>query len=171
MSELRLVGRRVVLRPVAEADMEPMLRILLEPEIAKWWPDYNAERLRADTLDDPSSTTLAIELASGELIGLIMFAEELDPYYKHASMDVTLATAFLGQGLGPEVLRTLASYLFSERGHHRLTIDPAAINSRAIAAYRKVGFKPVGVMRCYELGSGGVWRDGLLIDLLKDELT
>ena len=139
MSELRLVGGRVVLRPLAEADLEPMLRILLEPEIAKWWPDYNAEKLRTDTLDDPSSTTLA--------------------------------TASLGQGLGPEALRTLAAYLFSERGHHRLTIDPAAINSRAIAAYRKVGFKPVGVMRCYELGPSGVWRDGLLMDLLKDELT
>lgn len=171
MNELRLVGERVVLRPLTEADLEPLLRILLEPEIAKWWPDYNAERLRADTLDDASSTTLVIELASGELVGLIMFAEELDPYYKSASMDVTLSSVCIGQGLGPDALRTLATHLFSARGHHRLTIDPAAINSRAIAAYRKIGFRPVGIMRCYELGPGGVWRDGLLMDLLKGELT
>lgn len=63
----------------------------------------------------------------------------------------------------------LARYLFDERGHHRLTIDPAAANARAIRAYERVGFRPVGVMREYERGPDGVWRDGLLMDLLASE--
>jgi aminoglycoside 6'-N-acetyltransferase len=57
-----------------------------------------------------------------------------------------------------------------ERGHHRLTIDPAADNERAIHAYEKVGFRRVGVMREYWRDAGGVWRDGLLLDLLAREL-
>jgi aminoglycoside 6'-N-acetyltransferase len=66
-------------------------------------------------------------------------------------------------------LRTLTAFLLHERGHHRLTIDPAAHNARAIATYAKLGFKPVGRMRQYERGLDGTFHDGLLMDLLKDE--
>jgi aminoglycoside 6'-N-acetyltransferase len=52
-----------------------------------------------------------------------------------------------------------------------LVIDPAADNTAAIACYRKVGFRSVGVMRKYELSADGTWHDGLLMELLADELT
>jgi aminoglycoside 6'-N-acetyltransferase len=67
-------------------------------------------------------------------------------------------------------VRTLARYLIHDRGHHRLTIDPSTDNHAAIRAYEKVGFRPVGVMRQYERSPEGDWRDGLLMDLLADEL-
>ena len=73
--------------------------------------------------------------------------------------------------MGVDALRTMARYLFDQRGHHRLTIDPATTNERAIACYRKVGFRPVGVMREYEQGADGTWHDGLLMDLLRRELA
>jgi len=85
-------------------------------------------------------------------------------------MDIVLASAFQGRGLGPEALRLVARWLLDERGHHRLTIAPAAANERAIGVYSLIGFKPVGIMREYELGGDGVWRDGLLMDLLAHEL-
>ncbi len=84
-------------------------------------------------------------------------------------MDIFLTTPRQGEGLGTEAIRLLASYLFGERGHHRLTIDPAAENVGAIRAYERVGFRAVGIMRKYERGPGGVWRDGLLMDMLEEE--
>jgi len=63
----------------------------------------------------------------------------------------------------------LVDYLFDEVGHHRLTIDPAADNVAAIACYTKVGFRPVGVMRSYEVRDDGGWADGLLMDMLKSD--
>jgi aminoglycoside 6'-N-acetyltransferase len=119
---------------------------------------------------DPDTTPFAIEVGD-EMVGVVMASEENDPHYRYASLDVTLDAAHLGRGLGPDALRTVARYLFDERGHHRITIDPAVVNERAIAAYRKVGFRPVGVMRRYELGPDGIWRDALLMDLLPEELT
>jgi aminoglycoside 6'-N-acetyltransferase len=68
-------------------------------------------------------------------------------------------------------VRTVARWLIEERGHHRVTIDPAASNERAIRAYGRVGFRPVGIMRRYEGDLDGSWHDGLLMDLLADELT
>ena len=44
-------------------------------------------------------------------------------------------------------------HLVRDRGHHRLTIDPAAENAAAIRCYERAGFRRVGVMREY-------WRDG-----------
>jgi aminoglycoside 6'-N-acetyltransferase len=51
-----------------------------------------------------------------------------------------------------------------------LTIDPAAANTYAIKAYERVGFKPVGIMRQYERGPDGTWHDGLLMELLAEDL-
>ena len=78
---------------------------------------------------------------------------------------------FQGRGAGTEAVRLLARYLFEQRGHHRLIIDPAAANERAIRSYTRVGFRPVGLMRQYERGPDGRFHDGLLMDLLRAELT
>jgi len=169
MEPLILHGERVTLRPFAEEDLAPTLEMLQQPGIAEWWPSYDITRLQADTFGDPTVTTLAIEL-SGDPIGIIMFSEETDPYYRSAGIDISLDAGHLGEGLGTDALRTLARYLFGERGHHRLTIDPAATNDRAIAAYAKVGFKPVGIMRAYEKGADGTFHDNLLMDMLAEEL-
>jgi aminoglycoside 6'-N-acetyltransferase len=68
-------------------------------------------------------------------------------------------------------VRTLARHLLGDRGHHRLTIDPAADNEPAIRCYAAVGFRPVGIMRQYERDADGAgWHDNLLMDLLADEL-
>jgi aminoglycoside 6'-N-acetyltransferase len=164
-----LPGDRGTLRPLSRDDIPGLVAMMAEPEIAKWWIDYDEERLAGELLEDPHVTAFAVEL-EGARIGVIMFSEELDPGYKYASVDVTLDAAHLGQGLGSDALRTVLRHLFDDRGHHRATIDPAVVNERAIAAYGKVGFRPVGVMREYERTADGSWRDALLMDLLKDEL-
>ena len=138
-----------------------------EPEVARWWNELEPNEVEEDFID--SDTVLVIE-SDGEVAGIVQFYEEEDPDYRHASIDISLATKWHGRGIGPEALRVLAQFLFDERGHHRLTIDPAAANERAIKAYEKVGFKRVGVMRDYERGRDGSWHDGVLMDLLKGEL-
>ena len=62
--------------------------------------------------------------------------------------------AFHGRGIGTEAVRRVVRLLIDERGHHRITIDPAAENAAAIRAYEKVGFRPVGIMRGYERDVG-----------------
>lgn len=60
---------------------------------------------------------------------------------------------------------------FAGRGHHRFWLDPNAKNSRAIAAYEKVGFKPVGILRESEVRGDGSRDDALLMDLLVSDLA
>jgi aminoglycoside 6'-N-acetyltransferase len=153
----------IVLRPLAESDEAELVRIHTTPEVMRWWdvPDEGFP-----WTDDPEETRLTIEV-DGAVAGLIQFYEELDPKYRHANIDLFLDPALHGRGVGTEALRRVVRHLIDERGHHRITIDPAVANTAAIRAYEKVGFKPVGVMRRYERDVGGDgWHDGLLMELL-----
>jgi aminoglycoside 6'-N-acetyltransferase len=165
----RLRGERVTLRPLEERDKPRLVEILEEPEVARWFGTASAVDSADEFVSDPEVTGFAIE-AEGVLIGAIGFYEETEPDYRHAGMDLFLATESQNQGLGTEALRLVSRHLFEDRGHHRLIIDPAAENARAIKAYERIGFKPVGVMRGYERGPDGTFHDGLLMDLLRDEL-
>jgi aminoglycoside 6'-N-acetyltransferase len=163
-----LRGERVVLRPAVDGDVPGLYELISQPGVAPWWMPVDHEHLRHE-LFGGDAHPFVIEVG-GRTAGLITFYEENDPYYRHAGIDIAIADDFQDRGLGPEAMRVLARHLFDDRGHHRLHIDPAVANERAIVAYRKVGFEPVGVLRRYERGPDGRWRDSLLMDLLSEEL-
>ncbi|MEU8180996.1 GNAT family protein [Micromonospora sp. NPDC049047] len=166
-----LRGRAVTLRPATVADVPTLAAIRAAPEVRRWWRggDDLADSVRAD-LGDDDLHVYAVE-HDGRVVGAIQWHAEPDPDYRHASLDVFLDPAVRGAGLGVDAIRTLTRHLIDEYGHHRFTIDPAAANSAAIRAYAKVGFRPVGVLRRYERGEDGRWHDGLLMDLLADDLV
>ena len=166
--ELVLSDSRIQLRPVAEGDRASLSAILAEPDVARWWVHEDVPTTVADVFDDDDEIRLAI-VVDGAVVGLIQYAEENTPDYRHAGIDLFIGGAWQGRGIGPDAIRLVARYLFQARGHHRLIIDPAVANDRAIRAYEKVGFQRVGVMRNYERGADGRWHDGLLMDLLREE--
>jgi aminoglycoside 6'-N-acetyltransferase len=166
-----LHGQAVRLRPVTTDDAARLTEILTNPEVARWWGRFDLDRVQHELVaPDDGTVTFAVE-ADRQLIGLIQYLDEPEPDYRHAAIDIFLHPAWHGRGLGADAIRTLARHLFADRGHHRLTIDPAAHNRRAIRSYQRVGFRPVGVMRRYERGPDGRWHDGLLMDLLPEDLT
>lgn len=152
----------MILRPLAEGDEAELLRIHMTPEVVRWWdvPEQGFP------WDEPESTRLTIVL-DGAIAGLIQYSEEHEPKYRHAGIDLFLDPALHGRGYGSEAVRRVVALLIDERGHHRITIDPASTNLAAIRAYQKAGFKAVGVMRQSErdVGGGG-WHDSLLMELL-----
>jgi aminoglycoside 6'-N-acetyltransferase len=165
-----LRGSRVTIRPGEPGDVASLRAILTEESVARWWGEPEpAEDIAAKLGGDDDSVLLAVEFG-GKLAGGIQYDEEQDPMYRHAGIDIFLGDSYQGSGVGPEAIGLLARFLFEQRGHHRITIDPAAANQRAIRCYQKVGFRPVGVMRQYERGRDGRFHDGLLMDLLRDEL-
>jgi aminoglycoside 6'-N-acetyltransferase len=169
MEPERLRGERVTLRPLEAADVPRLARIAAEPEVAGWWLGLDEQDLLEKASPNEDGFVFAVEL-DGEVIGLAEANEETDPDYRHASIDLFLTTAAHGRGLGADTVRTLARWLFEDRGHHRLTIDPAVANVRAIRSYESVGFRRVGVMRRYEREADDSWHDGLLLDLLPEDL-
>jgi aminoglycoside 6'-N-acetyltransferase len=163
-------GARVHLRPATRDDIPALARIREMPEVYQYW--RGGDDLRAAVEADFAEEGIhpyVIE-HGGAVIGWIQWQAEEDPDYRHASIDIYLDPAVRGLGLGPDAMATVAHHLFTEHGHHRIEIDPAAHNHAAIRAYAKIGFRPVGITRRSERGPDGTWNDGLLMDLLADEL-
>jgi aminoglycoside 6'-N-acetyltransferase len=166
---VELRGDSVVLRPLAVDDVPRLVEIGRQPEVARWWTSITPDELTAKAEGRDDARGLAI-LVDGAVVGMIQYGEEDDPEYRSASIDIFLSNEVHGRGLGTDAVRTLARWLVRERGHHRVTIDPAVENSAAVGAYEKVGFRAVGVMREYWTDPSGVRHDGLLMDVLASEL-
>ncbi|MFE9636162.1 GNAT family N-acetyltransferase [Streptomyces sp. NPDC006463] len=166
-----LCGNALELRPSEPHDIPELAAIRATPEVrARWRGGPDLETEVADDLADPGTHCLTI-YQQDRIIGMIQWHAEEEPDYRHAGIDLFLDPAVHGRGLGTDAVRTLARHLVHDGGFHRLVIDPAADNAAAIRCYAKVGFRPVGIMRQYERDADGTWHDGLLMDLLADELN
>ncbi|MGH3071999.1 MAG: GNAT family N-acetyltransferase [Gaiellaceae bacterium] len=168
---MELRGDRVVLRPLAEADVPRIVELGAHPEVSRWWRGLTQEHvLEKARGEDDGAVVFAVHV-DDEVAGMIQYFEETDEEFRHASIDLFLGAPYHDRGLGTDTVRTMVRHLIDDRGHRRLTIDPAADNERAIRVYEKVGFRSVGIMREYWLDPDGVWRDGLLLDLLAEEVS
>jgi aminoglycoside 6'-N-acetyltransferase len=156
---------KVELRPLATDDGHELLRIHRTPEVARWW-DQPADGF---PWDEPESTRFTIAV-DGAVAGLIQYWEESEPKYRHAGIDLFIDPGLHGRGVGEEAVSRVVRLLVDERGHHRITIDPAVDNIAAIRCYEKVGFRRVGVLRQAERDADGRgWHDVVLMELLAGE--
>lgn len=159
----------VVLRPPVAGELRALAEALAsDPESSPWLGTDADATTRWFTA--PGVGALVVEW-EGRTAGVITFEEQLDPDYRYANIDIGLLGHSVGRGVGTTALRALIRWLIDVRGHHRITIDPAVGNARAIHAYGKVGFRSVGVTRESERGSDGTWHDNLLMDLLAREFN
>jgi aminoglycoside 6'-N-acetyltransferase len=163
-----ILGGRFTLRPIEDEDFDKLIEIVQSPGVREWWWEADDRaRLRWGLANEGNAFVVEVD---GEIAGWLGFSEETSPGYRHASIDISLAKRFQGQGLGPAAIRTAIRWLAAQRDHRRFTIDPSAANEHAIKAYESVGFQRVGIMRRYERGADGTYHDGLLMDLLIEEL-
>ena len=155
----------ITLTPTVAEDGAALRALHAAREVAQFWdlpvPGFPMR-------DEPESTRFTIRHGD-EIAGLIQYAEEHEPKYRSASIDIFLGPAFHGRGIGTRAIRMVLDILIRERGHHRVTIDPAAHNHAAIRCYEKAGFRRVGVLRLAERNSDGSgWHDALMMELVVD---
>lgn len=161
MSELQ--GKQVVLRPLDASHAGDLRAIRLTPEVAARWGPLEDD---FPLSDEPGVARFTI-LVEGQVAGMIQFLEEPEPDARSAEIDIFLGPAWHDRGLGADALRTLVRHLMEERGHHRLTIDPAVDNPQAIRCYEEAGFRRVGVTHASFRDPGTrEWIDELLMELV-----
>jgi aminoglycoside 6'-N-acetyltransferase len=164
VTELR--GDIVVLRPLRFDDAVRLREIHAEPSVAAWWGSMDDEF----PFDEPDSTRFTIWV-DGDVAGLVQFWEEDEPDYRHAGIDLFVASAFQGRGVGTDTVRRMVRHLVDDYRHHRITIDPAVDNVAAIRAYEKAGFRRIGVMELAERASDGRWRNSLFMEQVFPEVA
>jgi aminoglycoside 6'-N-acetyltransferase len=150
------------LLPLAPEHAAGLRRIHLTPEVSRWWGAMDPKFPD----DEPESTRLTI-LVDGAVAGLVQFGEESEPDFRRAWIDIFVDPALHGRGVGTEAVRRVMRLLIDERGHHRITIDPALENGAAIRSYIKAGFRPVGVCHSAWRNPDGEWRDELYMEYVE----
>ena len=95
--------------------------------------------------------------------GLICYGEEA--HVTNVAVDPERQREKIGTRLLHDLV--LAAY---DMGAEAVSLEVRVTNWGAQRLYARFGFRPVGIMRRYERGSDGSWHDGLLMDLLAEEL-
>ena len=102
------------------------------------------------------------------MIGAVRL-HSMDHHDRRASLAIgILDPKLLGKGLGPRVIKLMATHAFDKMGLHRLTLRVVAYNKRAIAAYKKVGFAIEGRER-EAARVGDTWHDDVIMGLLASD--
>ena len=148
--------------PLAPEHAAELRRIHLTPEVAAYWGTMD-EKFPDD---EPESTRFTI-LVDGAVTGLVQYGEESETDFRRAWIDVFVDPAVRGRGVGTEAVKRVMRILIDERGHHRITIDPALENAAAVRSYIKAGFRPVGVCHSAWRNPDGEWRDELYMEYVE----
>ncbi|MBY0443551.1 MAG: GNAT family N-acetyltransferase [Mycobacteriaceae bacterium] len=164
-SESPLRGQQVVLRRATLSDAPAFRRALATTEVARWWDGWPDP---GDALAMPDHKIWAITV-TGNVVGLIKWYERCASIIRFASIDMFIHPDYHRCSYGSDALRALIKWLFTDAGHHRITVDPARDNTAAIRCAEHLGFQQVGVLRQYERTPQGNFRDGLLMDLLASD--
>ena len=99
------------------------------------------------------------------MIGFVQFSEEPDEDYRHADVDILLATRhYRARASGTRRDARDHPDLIEQRGHHRITLDDLAAQRAGDPPLRE-GRLPAGrVTRASERGDDGTWHDELLME-------
>ena len=124
----RMVGELVSLRLAVAADVPALVAIRATPEVRSRWRGDDLEQDTLDSIADEELQFLVIEDSDSRVVGAIQWAQEEEPEYRHASVDMYLHPGVHNQGFGADAVRTLCRHFVEIERHHRITIDPAADN-------------------------------------------
>lgn len=172
----KLIGKNIYLAPRTLEDAE---------KFAKWFNDFKTtdyigmsakimtlekeKEYIANHMDDEASLNI-VTLDKDKLIGTVGL-EHID----HVNMTATLGI-FIGdqkereKGYGTEAIKLILDYGFNYLNLNNIKLDVIEFNERAIACYKKCGFKEYGRRRKCEF-IDGKYYDRISMDILKEEFT
>ena len=163
-------GDRVVLRPLGEADVQPLFDLIDESRefLSEHLPWPEECSLAEDVAARIESWDMQAQMANGACWGIFEKSPESagsnEPHgkiagcimlgwvqWKHRSATVSywLGESFCGRGLATEALILVAGEAFA-MGLNRLELTASVRNPKSAAVARRAGFQEEGVCREYE---------------------
>lgn len=166
-----LHGTRVILREWRESDVERLAALRNDIDLQRLLmaqPRPNPLARVRQWLSERSSSEnmvfFVVADASDDAVGYIQVAA-LDRFHGHGDLGICLSPAAQGHGIATEACRLLDEYLVETFDLYKLTLSVLADNSRAIAFYRRHGYREIGVMKGH-FREGNGRRDVLLMERL-----
>jgi RimJ/RimL family protein N-acetyltransferase len=150
---LELTGPTLHLRGLRPADAPGILELLGDPEVSRyflWEPPGDLKAARAYVHGFRHETEMGwayhfavVGRAAGQLLGVANLYH-IDATAREAEIGIWLGRAYWGHGAQQEVSRLLLQFGFEQLGLERLLFRVALDNTRAQAAFRKLGVSERG---------------------------
>ncbi len=172
----KIVGQRCYLSPLSHEDAEAHARWENDLEVAiplgdEAYTPTSIEKMHEQidgALRNQSHVFSVVDLESELTIGRCMLFS-LDPVNRSAMLGIMIGEKeYQNQGYGQEAMRLLLDYAFNLLNLNSVMLGVYAFNTRAIAAYKKVGFREIGRRRQARLIAGKAY-DGIFMDILAEE--
>ncbi len=163
-------GETINLRAVERHDVPMIHRWLNDPAIMDGW-GWSAPARSLHTVADQVEDWLAREIACDRPEALIAESLEGDPIgmvvvridraeARSVELSLLVDADHWGQGFGTDMVQSALEACFDGWGVHRVGVRVEAGNERALALYRRLGFKEEGRLR------EAAFRDGRHADVL-----
>jgi RimJ/RimL family protein N-acetyltransferase len=169
----KIVGERIYLSPISLEDVERYTAWLNDFAVTRFLTlasvqvTLQGERDALANLSKEQSYAI-VEKGTDELLGNCgIFAVEAT--HRSAEVGIFIGDeARMGKGYGTEALRLLCDFGFNTLNLRSIRLRTYSFNERAVASYRKVGFKDAGRFRKAHFYAGE-YHDVLLMDLLSED--
>jgi ribosomal-protein-alanine N-acetyltransferase len=168
---------RVILRWIAEEDVEALYSIFSDPEVMRYWSTTPlADRTAATALlkeihEGFQRRTLmkwGVARRSDDLVIGTVTLINLDLTHRRAEVGYALGHAHWGNGYIHEALNALLGYAFGVLDLHRIEADVDPRNAASIRTLERLGFQREGYLR-ERWQVGGEIQDALFYGLLRPD--
>ena len=171
----KIIGERLYLSPMSVDDAETYTAWINDVEVAGYLGNMYTNMIglpgEREYLENAGKRghDYSIVLADGDkLIGNISLMN-VDHRNRKATLGVFIGDAeYRSRGYGAEAIRLLVDYGFKWLNLYNIGLGVFANNERAIACYKKIGFREYG-RRTKTNYYNGEYVDGVYMEILNDE--
>lgn len=169
--------KRLVLRPLGDADVPALFAIFSDPEAMRYWSRTAMRDVAeaAEMLDEIRRCAeggalyqWGIARREDDLVIGTCTLYRIEREHRRAEIGYILRRDHWGRGLAHEALTALVEYAFGAFELHRIEADIDPRNAASIRSVERLGFKVEGHLR-ERYRVGGEIQDSLIYGLLEPE--
>lgn len=128
------------------------------------------EREYLENHSNDEATFAIIRKSDDEIIGTIGL-EQINHVHRKGTLGIFIGDKeSRGKGFGSEAIKLILDYGFNYLNLNNIKLDVLDVNSRAIACYKKCGFKEIGIRREANY-TNGKYHDIISMDILAKEFN
>lgn len=161
---MKLIGKKIALRPLTEKDLPICLKWVQDPEVTKYTRFPFAKNLKEeqkwfrDLSKNQNERLFAIVAKdSGKYIGN-MGVHHIDTMHKRCFVGILIGDKnYWNKGFGTDAMKTLLQYCFKNLKMHRVALTVLPQNKGGLRCYEKCGFRKEGVLKDESFYKGKFW--------------
>lgn len=173
---MHIVTKRLMLRAVEPKDARYLADIINDAEVRKVLGAYNlvfpmSVDMEERWIESASKTEdfhLAVTLKDGSSTLGILSIKDFNKRNGAAHLTIILQRKSWDKGYGTEAVTGVLRFLFDRKNVHRVWLRVSENNERALACFKKCGFKIEGTLREDHYATDA-WHNSFIMSILENE--